>query len=150
MNTDLLYCEVSYVQGKGNKKDRNILVGEVNLGNSISRTDMVDRIAEVQIKKTRSGKRNEKSKRASVVLYDGPIIKRGTDGVTYVPRNPRGSIPSNYYKLYDEARRLEREQKEAEYDARSMEQLNKDKLRKVIEDELAEKCCISIKLKKRK
>ena len=41
------------------------------------------------------------------MFYDGKTIKKGADGVTYVPRSPDGRVGSSYGKLCDEAMRQE-------------------------------------------
>ena len=46
--------------------------------------------------------------------YDGKNIKKGADGVTYVPRSPAGRVGSNYGKLCDEASRQEEMQAAAQ------------------------------------
>lgn len=43
-----------------------------------------------------------KARRATVVWYDGDIVKRGMN-IAYVPRNPRGRAGRDYQRLCDEA-----------------------------------------------
>ena len=57
-------------------------------------------------------------KRPTVVFYDGQIMKKGMNGVTYVPRKPPGLMPRNYHEMVSEARRQEFEAEEAKREAR--------------------------------
>jgi hypothetical protein len=55
------------------------------------------------------------------VFYDGKILKKGMNGVTYVPRNP-GRMPRNYWEMAEEARRQESLAEEAKREAERAEQ----------------------------
>jgi hypothetical protein len=61
-------------------------------------------------------------KRPTVVFYDGKIMKKGMNGVTYVPRDPSGLMPRNYYDMAEEARRQESLAEEAKREAERAEQ----------------------------
>jgi hypothetical protein len=56
------------------------------------------------------------------VFYDGKIMKKGMNGVTYVPRNPPGLMPRNYHDMASEARRQE-------FEARRQESLADEAMR---------------------
>ncbi len=104
MGTQNLEYNVSYLPARG----KELPLGRYAFGQPLTRTELQSAVLSVAMKNWRPPKPKAKAKafRPTVVFYDGKTIKRGADGVTYVPRSPGRTGPS-YGKLYAEASRQE-------------------------------------------
>ena len=97
--------DVSYLPARG----KALPLGPFAFGKPLGRSELQSAVLAVALKNWRPPKAKAKGKafRPTVVFYDGKTIKKGADGVTYVPRSPEGRVGSSYAKLCDEARRQE-------------------------------------------
>ena len=104
MGTQNLEYNVSYLPARG----KELPLGRFTFGQPLGRIELQSAVLSVAMKNWRPPKAKTKAKafRPTVVFYDGKTIKRGADGVTYVPRSPGRAGPS-YGKLRDEASRQE-------------------------------------------
>ena len=104
MGTQNLEYNVSYLPSRG----KELPLGRYAFGQPLGRIELQSAVLSVAMKNWRPPKAKTKTKafRPTVVFYDGKTIKKGADGVTYVPRSSGRAGPS-YGKLYDEARRQE-------------------------------------------
>lgn len=108
---------VSYVMPD---KKATVPVEITSFDANVKRSQVIDKVVQHELKSLRPSKTRTKAKvkRPTVVFYDGKILKKGMDGVTYVPRNPSaGNMGRNYFKYADEARRQERLADEANMSA---------------------------------
>ena len=112
MRTQNLEYDVSYVSARG----RALPLGSFAFGKPLGRSELQSAVLAAALKNWRPPKAKAKGKtfRPTVVFYDGKTIKRGADGVTYVPRSPAGRVGSSYAKLCDEAQRQEEMQAAAQ------------------------------------
>ena len=104
MGTQNLAYDVSYLPARG----KELPLGRYTFGQPLGRAELQSAVLSVAMKNWRPPKAKTKAKafRPTVVFYDGKTIKKGADGVTYVPRSP-GRTSSSYGKLYAEASRQE-------------------------------------------
>ena len=106
MGTQNLEYNVSYLSARG----KELPLGRYTFGQPLGRTELQSAVLSVAMKNWHPPKAKTKAKakafRPTVVFYDGKTIKKGADGVTYVPRSPGRAGPS-YGKLCAEARRQE-------------------------------------------
>lgn len=128
--TDSLLFNVSFVP---TDNSADVRIGDFKFGQSVSRYE-VERIliekAQVFMKQTMASKKIKKT----VVFYDGSIIKRGLDGVVYVPKIVPDRCTADYYKMRDEAERQARRERYADREADIA--LN-EQVRKFVASELA-------------
>ena len=112
MGTQNLEYDVSYVSARG----KALPLGSFAFGKPLGRSELQSAVLAVALKRWHPPKAKAKGKtfRPTVVFYDGKTIKKGADGVTYVPRSPAGRVGSNYGKLCEEARRQEEMQSAAQ------------------------------------
>ncbi len=112
MGTQNLEYDVLYLPARG----KALPLGSFAFGKPLGRNELQSAVLAVALKNWRPPKAKAKGKtfRPTVVFYDGKTIKRGADGVTYVPRSPAGRVGSSYGKLCDEARRQEEMQAAAQ------------------------------------
>ena len=101
MGTQNLVYDVSFLPANG----KAVPVGKFAFGQSLERSQIEEALVSVTLKSWRPPK--AKTIRRTVEFYDGSTIKRGANGVTYVPRSPTGRIGSSYPRLYAEAQRQE-------------------------------------------
>jgi len=102
INVGGLCCDVAYI-GPGNEKE--IPVGRVPFGQSLGRREIIDLVTQASLKSFKPPKPKVKGKKATVVWYDGSVVRRDISGVTYVPRHPSGKTPNDYHDLCAEADR---------------------------------------------
>ena len=103
MGTQNLEYDVSYLPARG----KALPLGSFAFGKPLGRSELQAAVLDVALKNWHPPKTKAKVPRRTVVFYDGKNIKKGADGVTYVPRSPAGRVGSNYGKLCDEASRQE-------------------------------------------
>ena len=101
MVTQNLVYDVSFLPANG----KAVPVAQVAYGQPLARTQIEEALVSAALKNWRPPK--AKTIRRTVEFYDGTTIKRGANGVTYVPRSPTGRISSSYSRLYVEAQRQE-------------------------------------------
>lgn len=124
--------DVSYVPSGGGKE---VAVDNVPFGRSLSRSKILDVVIQSARKSFKPPRGKTKAKRATVVWYDGDIVKR-TMNVTYVPRNPRGRTGRDYQRLCDEADRQERLARTAEAEAEQAERSAIEQMERRIDETL--------------
>ena len=110
MGTQNLEYDVSYLPARG----KALPLGAFAFGKPLGRSELQAAVLDVALKNWHPPKAKAKAPRRTVVFYDGKNIKKGADGVTYVPRSPAGRVGSSYGKLCEEARRQEDMQAEAQ------------------------------------
>ena len=112
MGTQNLVYDVSYLPARG----KVLPLGQFAFGKPLGRSELQSAVLAVALKNWHPPKAKAKTKtpRRTVVFYDGKNIKKGADGVTYVPRSPAGRVGSSYAKLCEEARRQEEMQESAQ------------------------------------
>ena len=110
METGDLEYDVSYLSARG----KALPLGQFVFGQLLGRTQLQEAVLAVAFKNWKPPKTKSKTFRRTVMFYDGKTIKKGADGVTYVPRSPAGRVGSNYGKLCEEARRQEEMQSAAQ------------------------------------
>lgn len=112
IGTQDLEYDVAYVSARG----KVLPLGPFAFGKPLDRSQIQSAVLAVALKNWRPPKAKAKTKapRRTVVFYDGKNVKRGADGVTYVPRSPVGRVGSSYGKLCEEARRQEEMQTAAQ------------------------------------
>ena len=103
IGTQDLEFDVAYVSARG----KVLPLGPFAFGKPLDRSQIQSAVLAVALKNWRPPKVKVKVPRRTVVFYDGKNIKRGADGVTYVPRSPEGRVGSSYGKLCEEANRQE-------------------------------------------
>ncbi len=105
IGTQNLVYDVSYLPARG----KALPLGQFAFGKPLGRSELQSAVLAAALKNWHppKAKASKKAFRPTVVFYDGKTIKRGADGVTYVPRSPAGRMGSSYGKLCDEARRQE-------------------------------------------
>ena len=105
IGTQNLVYDVSYLPARG----KALPLGPFAFGKPLGRSELQSAVLAAALKNWRppKAKASKKAFRPTVVFYDGKTIKKGADGVTYVPRSPVGRVGSSYGKLCDEARRQE-------------------------------------------
>jgi hypothetical protein len=103
METGNLEYDVSYLSARG----KALPLGQFAFGQLLGRTQLQEAVLAVAFKNWKPPKTKSKTFRRTVMFYDGKTIKKGADGVTYVPRSPDGRVGSSYGKLCDEAMRQE-------------------------------------------
>lgn len=105
IGTQNLVYDVSYLTARG----KALPLGPFAFGKPLGRSELQSAVLAVAMKNWRPPKVKAKGKtfRPTVVFYDGKTIKRGADGVTYVPRSPDGRVGASYGKLSAEAIRQE-------------------------------------------
>ena len=103
METGNLEYDVSYLPARG----KALPLGQFAFGQLLGRTQLQEAVLAVAFKNWKPPKTKSKTFRRTVMFYDGKTIKKGADGVTYVPRSPDGRVGSSYGKLCDEAMRQE-------------------------------------------
>lgn len=145
MSADSLVCEVSYVPEKGKGKRGAVRIGSVELGKTLVCSEMAEQVADELLRRNPTLRKKARGKRPTVVFYDGEILKKGINGVTYVPRSPRGNFSSDYFRLRDEARRQEAAMEDLDRDA---ERAVEEKRERMIEEIKASfgANCISVRL----
>jgi hypothetical protein len=109
MRTQDLEYDVTYLPARG----KALPLGPFAFGKPLGRSELQAAVLAVALKNWRPPKA-AKAPRRTVVFYDGKNIKKGADGVTYVPRSPAGQVGSNYGKLCEEASRQEEMQAAAQ------------------------------------
>ena len=119
IDTTALIFAVSYVMPD---KKTVIQVESTTFDSNLHRERIIEKVTQHALKSYRPLKANSKVKRPTVVFYDGKIMKKGMNGVTYVPRNPPGLMPRNYHDMASEARRQE-------FEARRQESLAEEAMR---------------------
>jgi len=119
IDTSALVFAVSYVMPD---KKTVVPVETLTFDSRLHRRQILEKVTQHALKSFRPPKTNIKVKRPTVVFYDGKIMKKGMNGVTYVPRNPSGLMPRNYYDMASEARRQESLAEEAKREAERAEQ----------------------------
>lgn len=119
IDTAALIFAVSYVMPD---KKTVIPVESTTFDSNLHRRQILEKVTQHALKSYRPPKANIKVKRPTVVFYDGKIMKKGMNGVTYVPRDPSGLMPRNYYDMAEEARRQESLAEEAKREAERAEQ----------------------------
>ena len=102
INVGGLCCDVAYMES-GSEKE--IPVGKVPFGQSLSRREIIDSVIQAALKSFKPPKSKVKGKKATVVWYDGDVVRRDISGVTYVPRYPKRKMPNDYSDLCAEADR---------------------------------------------
>jgi hypothetical protein len=110
VNADGIFFDVTYVSAD---RKMSVPVRGVPLGQSINRQEILDAVTQHALKSFRPPKQGAKRKRRTVVMYDGPTVRRMADGVTYVPRNPPRGAGKSYQSLCEEARRQEDAEEES-------------------------------------
>ena len=103
METGNLEYDVSYLSARG----KALPLGQFAFGQLLGRTQLQEAVLAVAFKNWKPPKTKSKTFRRTVMFYDGKTIKKGADGVTYVPRSPDGRVGASYGKLCDEAMRQE-------------------------------------------
>ena len=103
METGNLAYDVSYLPARG----KELPLGQFAFGQLLGRTQLQEAVLAVAFKKWKPPKTKSKTFRRTVMFYDGKTIKKGADGITYVPRSPDGRVGASYGKLCDEAMRQE-------------------------------------------
>ncbi|MBO7687365.1 MAG: hypothetical protein J6V72_13320 [Kiritimatiellae bacterium] len=105
IGTQNLVYDVSYLPARG----KALPLGQFAFGKPLGRSELQSAVLAAALKNWRppKAKASKKAFRPTVVFYDGKTIKKGADGVTYVPRSPAGRVGSSYGKLYAEASRQE-------------------------------------------
>ena len=105
IGTENLVYDVAYLPARG----KALPLGQFAFGKPLGRSELQSAVLAVAMKNWRPPKAKAKGKsfRPTVVFYDGKAIKKGADGVTYVPRSPEGRVGPSYGKLCEEARRQE-------------------------------------------
>lgn len=101
MLTQNLVCDLSFLPANG----KAVPVGKFAYGQSLDRSEIEEALLSAALKSWRPPK--AKTIRRTVEFYDGSNIRRGANGVTYVPRSPTGRISSSYSRLCAEAQRQE-------------------------------------------
>ena len=101
MGTQNLVYDVSFLPASG----KAVPVGKFAYGQSLERSQIEEALFSAALKNWRPPK--AKTIRRTVEFYDGSTIKRGANGVTYVPRSPTGRVSSSYSRLFAEAQRQE-------------------------------------------
>ena len=114
---------------------KEVAVDNVKFGRSLSRSKILDVVIQSARKSFKPPRGKTKAKRATVVWYDGDIVKR-TMNVTYVPRNPRGRTGRDYQRLCDEADRQERLARTAEAEAEQAERSAIEQMERRIDETL--------------
>ncbi len=112
IGTQNLEFDVSYLPARG----KALPLGSFAFGKPLGRNELQSAVLAVALKKWHPPKAKARGKtfRPTVVFYDGKTIKKGADGVTYVPRSPAGRVGSSYGKLCEEARRQEEMQESSQ------------------------------------
>ena len=118
IDTTALIFAVSYVMPD---KKTVIQVESTTFDSNLHRERIIEKVTQHALKSYRPPRMNIKVKRPTVVFYDGQILKKGMNGVTYVPRKP-GRMPRNYWEMAEEARRQESLAEEAKREAERAEQ----------------------------
>jgi len=111
-------------------------VESITFDSNLHRRQILEKVTQHALKSFRPPKTNIKVKRPTVVFYDGKIMKKGMNGVTYVPRNPSGLMPRNYYDMASEARKQESLAEEAKREAERAEQKAREIFCRNIDDSL--------------
>ena len=119
IDTSALVFAVSYVMPD---KKTVVPVETLTFDSRLHRRQILEKVTQHALKSFRPPKTNIKVKRPTVVFYDGKIMKKGMNGVTYVPRDLSGLMPRNYYDMASEARRQESLAEEAKREAERAEQ----------------------------
>ncbi len=119
IDTTALIFAVSYVMSD---KKTVVPVESTTFDSNLHRRQILEKVTQHALKSYRPPRVNIKVKRPTVVFYDGKIMKKGMNGVTYVPRNPSGLMPRNYYDMANEARRQESLAEDAKREAERTEQ----------------------------
>jgi len=110
VNADSIFFDVTYVSAD---RKMSVPVRGVSFGQLINRQEILDAVTQHALKSFRPPKQGAKRKRRTVVMYDGPTVRRMADGVTYVPRNPPRGAGKSYQSLCEEARRQEDAEEES-------------------------------------
>ena len=120
IDTSGLVFGVSYVM----PDDKSMIrIESMPYNANLTRRQILDKVTQYALKTYRPPKAKIKVKRPTVVFYDGRILKKGMNGVTYVPRNPSPeNLGRNYFNYAQEARRQERLAEDAKREAEHAEQ----------------------------
>ena len=108
-----MFFSVSFVP---TDNSADVRIGDFKFNQDVSRHE----VEHILIEKARAfmkQKMSAKKLKKTVVFYDGNVMKRGLDGVIYVPRIVPDRCPSDYYKMRDEAERQERQERDANREA---------------------------------